>query len=79
MGIDSEAPGFEKVKIEPRLGHLKNISAEIPHPRGKISASYQLENGEWKIKISLPDSTSGHLIWNSKQYPLTGGDNNFTF
>jgi hypothetical protein len=79
MGIDSEAPGFEKVKIEPRLGHLKNISAEIPHPRGKISASYQLENGKWKIKISLPDSTSGHLIWNSKQYSLTGGDNNFTF
>ena len=35
MGIDSEAPGFASVKIEPRLGHLKNISGEIPHPAGQ--------------------------------------------
>jgi hypothetical protein len=79
MGIDSEAPGFETIKIEPRLGHLKNISGEIPHPRGKIFASYQLENGKWKIQIRLPAQTSGHLIWNNKNYPLKGGSNDFTF
>jgi hypothetical protein len=79
MGIDSEAPGFAIVKIEPRLGHIKNISGEIPHPRGKVFAGYQLENGKWKIQIILPAQTSGHLIWNSKHYPLREGDNNFTF
>jgi hypothetical protein len=78
MGIDSESPGFDKVKIEPRLGHLKNISGEIPHPKGKITASYQLENGKWKIQINLPDHTSGRLIWNKKQYPLGSGSNIFT-
>ncbi len=67
MGIDSEAPGFASVKIEPRLGHLKNISGEIPHPRGKIFTSYQLENGKWKIQIKLPGQTTGHLIWNDKE------------
>jgi hypothetical protein len=79
MGIDSEAPGFEVVKIEPRLGQLKNISGEIPHPRGKIFVSYQLEDGKWKIQISLPDKTSGHLVWNNNNYPLREGKNEFTF
>jgi alpha-L-rhamnosidase len=78
LGIDSEAPGFEKIKIEPRLGQLKNISGEIPHPRGKIFAGYQLENGKWKIQIRLPIQTSGHLIWNHHDYPLKGGTNDFT-
>jgi hypothetical protein len=79
MGIDSEAPGFEMVKIEPRLGELKKISSEIPHPRGKIFASYKLENGKWKIQISLPAQTSGHLIWNNKNYLLKEGINDFIF
>jgi len=79
MGIDSEAPGFATVKIEPRLGHIKNISGEIPHPRGKIFVSYQFENDKWKIQILLPAQTSGRLIWNNKNYPLKGGNNDFTF
>ncbi len=79
MGIESEAPGFEMVKIEPRLGHLRNISCEIPHPRGKIFASYQMENGKWKIQIGLSGQTTGRLIWNKKEYLLKGGNNDFTF
>jgi len=78
MGIDSEAPGFALVKIEPRLGQLKNISGEIPHPRGKIFVSYQMEGNKWKIKISLPSQTSGDFIWNNKSYPLREGNNDFT-
>ena len=31
-GIDSDAPGFSKVKIEPHPGPLKNIDAYMPHP-----------------------------------------------
>jgi alpha-L-rhamnosidase len=77
LGIDSDAPGFTMIKIEPRLGSLKNISGEIPHPQGKISASYKLENGKWKIQIGLPVNTTGNLIWKNKPYPLKTGINNF--
>jgi len=77
LGIDSDAPGFSKVKIEPHLGSLTNVSGEIPHPNGKVFASYQLKDGKWKIKISLPKETSGTLIWKSKQYLLKTGENSF--
>ena len=79
LGIDSEAPGFREIKIEPRLGQIKNISGEMPHPEGKIFAGYHLENGKWKIHIILPAQTSGHFIWRNKEYPLKGGSNDFTF
>ena len=77
LGIDSYAPGFSKIKIEPHLGKLKNASGEIPHPNGKVAVEYILDNSVWKIKISLPQNTSGILVWKAKTYPLKAGVNLF--
>ena len=75
LGIDSYAPGFKKIKIEPHLGALTNISGEIPHPDGKVAVAYALSNGKWKVKISLPQKTSGIFVWKGKSYLLKAGDN----
>lgn len=75
LGIDSDAPGFTKVKIEPHLGTLKNISGEIPHPFGKIAVEYTNKNGKWFIEINLPSKTTGSFTWNGKVYPLKEGKN----
>jgi alpha-L-rhamnosidase len=75
LGIDSYAPGFRKIKIEPYLGDLMNVSGEMPHPNGKISVAYAFEKGKWTIKIVLPAKTSGILVWKTKQYPLKAGEN----
>ncbi|AYL94427.1 alpha-L-rhamnosidase C-terminal domain-containing protein [Mucilaginibacter celer] len=77
LGIDSYAPGFSKVKIEPHLGAFKNIGGEIPHPKGKVAADYKWENGKWLINISLPKGTTGVLVWKEKQYVLKAGSNSF--
>jgi hypothetical protein len=54
LGIDSDAPGFSKVKIEPHLGTLNNASGFMPHPKGKITAKYNEDaNGKWKCIIEL--------------------------
>ncbi len=79
MGIDSDAPGFRRIKIEPHLGGLTSISGEIPHPLGKISANYQLVNGTWHIRINIPSGSSGNLIWNNEFLPLKPGENIFKF
>ena len=75
LGIDSDAPGFTKVKIEPHLGELKNISGEIPHPNGKLGVNYLETNGKWTIEINLPQQTTGSFIWKGKTYPLKEGKN----
>lgn len=75
LGIDTDAPGFEKVKIEPHLGSIEKISGEIPHPKGEIAVSYLKEGNEWNIKVSLPLETTGTFYWKGSRYALKGGLN----
>jgi alpha-L-rhamnosidase len=75
LGIDSDAPGFAKIKIEPHLGALTNAGGTMPHPHGKISVNYHLQQGTWAIDIRLPIKTSGKLIWKGKGYELKPGQN----
>lgn len=77
LGIDSDAPGFSKIKIEPHLGGITKVSGEIPHPSGKVAVDYKLEKGHWKIAISLPQKTSGSFVWKGKTYLVKAGRNSF--
>ncbi|WP_214073357.1 alpha-L-rhamnosidase C-terminal domain-containing protein [Mucilaginibacter sp. dw_454] len=79
LGIDSYAPGFKKIRIEPHLGDLKNASGEMPHPNGKISVSYILTQKAFYVKVNLPPGTSGVFIWKGVEKPLAAGDNGFIF
>jgi hypothetical protein len=78
LGIDSDAPGFAKVKIEPHLGTLTNVSGHIPHPNGTISVQYKMSRGHWSIKINLPENTTGRLVWKGKEMSLKSGLNEFS-
>jgi hypothetical protein len=77
LGIDSDAPGFSKVKIEPHLGPLKNASGYIPHPAGKLSVSYKFNDSikKWDVAITLPSPVTGLFRWKGKEYALTEGEN----
>ncbi|RYE14453.1 MAG: alpha-rhamnosidase, partial [Sphingobacteriales bacterium] len=75
LGIDTDAPGFSRIKIEPHLGNITNISGEIPHPNGKVAVGYTLDKGKWKINISIPQNTSAVLVWKAKKYVLKAGEN----
>jgi alpha-L-rhamnosidase len=79
IGIDSDAPGFTKIRIQPHLGSLNNAKGEIPHPQGKVTAEYVKNNNKWSVTIHLPGQTNGNLIWGGKQYSLKSGKNVFTF
>ncbi len=68
LGIDSDASGFSKIKVEPHLGSLNKASGEMPHPNGKINTSYQFQDNKWNIAIQLPANTPGYLMWNNAGY-----------
>ncbi|PZR29987.1 MAG: alpha-rhamnosidase [Citrobacter freundii] len=78
LGIDSDAPGFSKIRIEPHLGDMKEASGEIPHPKGKVSVKYLLGNNTWKMQISLPEKTTGVFVWKGRKYVLKSGANMLT-
>ena len=75
LGIDSDAPGFNHIDITPHLGKLKNITGSMPHPKGNIAVSYQLNNGSWQVSIDLPAGTTGVLHFKGKTIALKEGKN----
>ncbi len=76
LGIDSDAPGFKKIKIQPHLGVLKQASGVMPHPDGEISVNYSPDKkGKWSAVIAIPTATTGSLVWKGKTYSLQPGLN----
>lgn len=77
LGIDSNAPAFSKIKIEPHLGTIGKIGGEMPHPNGMISVKYVIKNNHLKAVINLPSRTSGTFVWKNKMIGLKEGNNQF--
>lgn len=77
LGIDSDAPGFRKVIIQPHLGTLQKATGHMPHPSGTISVSYQVTNNRLQAALELPPATTGTFVWKGKTYPLKPGKNQF--
>lgn len=77
LGIDSDAPGFKKVKIEPHLGSLKNASGSMPHPAGEVSVAYKYNEAgkKWNVSLTLPAGVTGTFVWKGKSYVLKVGGN----
>lgn len=78
LGIDSDAPGFSSIKIEPHLGELRIVGGEMPHPNGKITVKYEKIVTKWEIKINIPDAVNGTFVWKGKSYNIHSGENSFT-
>ena len=74
LGIDTAAPGFGKVRIQPDLGDLREASGSVPHPNGMVGVDYRVtKKGDMKATIDLPATISGTFVWKNKDYPLHSG------
>ena len=72
-GIESAAPGFSRVTIQPHLGSLKQLSATMPHPRGDITVAYQRDGDHLKADVTLPAGLTGAFLWKGKSTMLHSG------
>lgn len=75
LGIDSAAPGFNRVIIRPYLGKLTQASGSIPHPKGEIAVSLKLVGGKLNAEVRLPHDVTGEFVWRGSQQPLKAGLN----
>ena len=75
LGIDSDAPGFGRIRIAPSLCGLKQVSGSIPHPAGTVSADYKIDKrGRLTARLTLPEGTTGRFIWQGEQHELHAGE-----
>ena len=61
-GIRPETPGFETVRIEPKMSDLTTSLIELPTLRGTVKASFaRHQNGKTYV-ISIPPNTQGLFV-----------------
>ena len=74
-GIESDAPGFEKVLIRPQLQSLSKVQGSIPHWAGKLDVAFEKKGEGLTGKVILPKGISGRLVWGQKTIELKEGKN----
>ena len=53
-GVRPATPGFEAVLVAPRLGHLLQISAVVPTPRGPVSIEVEKSADKGRLLVDTP-------------------------
>ena len=76
-GIKPADIGFKTVKIKPHLGELKEVKADMPHPKGRIEVEYRKVKKGRQTRIILPAGMSGTFEYNGESRMLKNGENNF--
>lgn len=68
LGINSAKAGFERITIKPQPANdLMWAKGSYNSVRGKISSSWRIENGQFKLNVSIPANSTAE-IW----VPLKG-------
>lgn len=78
-GINPDEAGYKKIRIEPRLGRgITTASASLDTPYGVVSSSWKLENGTFKLSVSIPPNTTATVIMPGRIANTKGGQSNST-
>jgi len=77
LGIDTAAPGFQRVRIRPHPGRLERVAGSIPHPKGEVGVTLERAGSALRVEISLPAGVSGDFSWRGTERPLSPGRNSF--
>jgi hypothetical protein len=73
LGIQSGAPGFAHVRLEPHLGALAEAAGGIPHPLGEVAVSYRRDGDTLTADVALPQGVTGRLAWRGREISLRAG------
>ncbi len=75
LGVQPAAPGFSRIRIEPHLGKLNDLSGVMPHPKGEITVSVKRMGQGASAHVVLPAGVTGEFRWGSRVSPLHDGTN----
>ncbi len=72
-GIYPNSKHFNKIMIAPNFNGLNEISAEMPHPKGKIIVKLKRKEKKVTGDITLPKGTTGTFKYNGREIQLKEG------
>jgi hypothetical protein len=72
-GIRSAAPFFEKVSVEPSPGHLSELKAKQPHPKGFVEVDLRFDGDKASGTVKTP--VEGVFVYRGFRQVLKIGEN----
>ena len=72
-GVGPGSPGFASVLLQPQLGRLRTVKADVPTPKGVIHVDYEVSVRGVRALIDLPAGLAGQLLWNGAPHVLKPG------
>ena len=62
-GIAPLEAGYKTIKIAPQVRQpLNSASAELNTPYGKVTSSWKVNDGEFKLNITIPPNTTARIV-----------------
>ena len=55
LGVEAEAPGYRRFRMQPLVGGgLTSAEGEVVTPFGRIKSAWKLENGTFRVSLTVP-------------------------
>ncbi len=67
LGVLAEEPGFEKIKLAPKIAGLRWAKGVVPIPNGDVRVSWEDKSDIWYLKVELPEKIPAEI-----ELPLEG-------
>mgnify|MGYP001791302954 FL=1 len=55
-GVSPTTPGYKTFQVKPQLGYIKQVKAEVPSIRGKITVEIEVAK-EYRLSLEVPEQT----------------------
>jgi len=78
-GITPLEPGYKRISIAPQPGSdLKWAKSELKTPYGVMSSHWRLDDGVFKLDVSIPPNTTAQIVMpDGKRYEVGSGTHRF--
>jgi len=73
-GIRPASAGFATIVIEPHLGDLKEVNAQMPIPQGIVEVAYKQTEKGLEARVKLPGGVKGSVLLHGKQTDVHEGE-----
>lgn len=79
-GIEALQPGYKRIKIAPLVGgDLTSASCFRKLSSGTVKSEWKIENGVFRLKVSVPFNTSAVIILpNNESFEVSSGEYEYT-
>lgn len=78
-GIKPIEPGFKKFEIKPQPADLKEVSLDFPTVNGTIKYSHKIDEKGARFKVTVPEGTTAHFVYEDTDKWLSEGNHTLKF